>query len=58
MTHRNQPRCTPPVHIGEFGSRYGRVGTTALNVLTLAVYYRDPAVYKGGKPARGQIENK
>jgi hypothetical protein len=27
---------------GEFGKRYGRLGTTALNVLTLEVYFRSP----------------
>jgi hypothetical protein len=31
-----------------FGKRYGRLGTTALNVLTLEVYYRYLPLYKRG----------
>jgi hypothetical protein len=33
---------------GDFGKRYGRLGTTALNVLTLEVYYRYLPLYKRG----------
>jgi hypothetical protein len=35
---------------GEFSTRYGRLGTTALAVLTLEVYFHDPAVYKRSVP--------
>ena len=33
---------------GEWGKRYGRLGTTALNALTLEVYYRYLPLYKRG----------
>jgi hypothetical protein len=40
---------------GEFGERYGRLGTTALNVLTLEVYYRYLPLYK--RETGGSIKN-
>ena len=36
---------------GAFGKRYGRLGTTSLSVLTLAVYYRHLPLYKRGADA-------
>ena len=37
---------------GAFGTRYGRLGTTALTVLTLETYYRHPPLPRPGSEGR------
>lgn len=43
---------------GEWGKRYGKLGTTALNVLTLEVYYRYLPLYKRGSDGPLKIDDK
>jgi hypothetical protein len=43
-----------PLRRVRIGKRYGRLGTTALNVLTLEVYYRYLPLYK--RSASGEFE--
>ncbi|MBM3981491.1 MAG: terpene cyclase/mutase family protein [Planctomycetes bacterium] len=38
---------------GAFGTKYGRIGTTALNLLALEVYYRHAPRYKKESPKEG-----
>jgi len=38
---------------GAFGERYGRLGTTAMSVLTLEVYYRHLPIAKDGADGKG-----